>query len=185
LNSAISLDNCYETAWHSRGQTVNAWAKDSTGLVEYKFNSQGYRHSQTYDWPASWAFFGNSIVFGIGVAESDLLTSYFDHSQNYGLAGNYMNHHSVTNLINFLNSKCYTPQTQIVFFWIDRENEDVGALLQQVTALAPRCLHISSGKPVAGAINLMSHQDLDASGTHPGPKTHKMWAKTIRLLNRA
>ena len=184
MNSAISLDNCYKPAWHSRGQTVNRWGQDQTELIEYRFNSQGYRHAQTYDWPAEWAFFGNSIVFGVGVPESGILTSYFDHCQNYGLSGNYMNHHSVTNLSNFVKSECFGPQTQIVFFWIDRDKENINQLIQQVTCLVPKCLNISSGQRRPGATNLMPHKDSDVSGTHPGPRTHEMWAKTIKLLHR-
>jgi hypothetical protein len=172
-------------AWQHREQTVQTWGKDNSGKIEYRFNSQGYRHSQTYDWPAAWAFFGNSIVFGIGVNESQILTSYFDRSQNYGLAGQYMNHHSVTNLANFLQSPCCTTQTRIVFFWIDRPDEDVDNLISQVQLLAPQCLNISSGQKRPGAINLVPAQDQDASGTHPGPRTHKIWAKTIQLLANA
>ena len=172
-------------AWQHRGQIVQTWGKDSTGLIDYRFNLQGYRHSLNYNWPAKWAFFGNSIVFGIGVQESKILTSYFDHSQNYGLSGDYMNHHSVTNLKNFLQSECYTSHTRVVFFWIDRDNEKVDELIQQVKIMVPHCLNISSGKRRPGAINLVPHQDLDVSGTHPGPRTHKIWAKTIKLLNRA
>ena len=179
------LDNCFTPAWQHRGQTVRVWGKDHTGLIEYGFNSQGYRHSQTYDWPAKWAFFGNSIVFGIGVPEHEILTSYFELSQNYGLSGEYMNHHSVTNLKNFLKSECCTSETRIVFFWIDRDSEDIEALIQQVKSMAPECLNISSGKRRPGTVNLMPHQDHDVSGTHPGPRTHKIWAKAIKLLNRA
>jgi len=180
-----SINNCYQSAWTHRGQTVRTWGKDSTGLIEYRFNNQGYRHAQNYDWPADWAFFGNSIVFGIGVAESDILTSKFERSQNYGLSGDYMNHHSVTNLSNFVESTCYTPTTRIVFFWIDRDQEDVDALIQQVKILAPGCLHISSGQSRSEAINLMPQCDQDVSGTHPGPNTHKIWAKTIKSLSHA
>jgi hypothetical protein len=163
---------------------VRAWGKDQTGLIEYRFNSQGYRHPRTYDWPAQWAFFGNSIVFGVGVAESQTLTSYFEHSQNYGLSGLYMNHHSVTNLQNFVQSACCAPNTKIVFFWIDRD-EDIQSLIQQVQMLAPGCLNISSGVKRPGTINLMPHKDVDVSGTHPGPLSHEMWAKTIKMLTHA
>jgi hypothetical protein len=182
LNSATSLNNCYDPAWQHRGQTVNRWGKDHTSLIEYRFNSQGYRHAQTYDWPADWAFFGNSIVFGVGVEESNILTSYFAHCQNYGLSGHYMNHHSVTNLQNFLKSSCCTAHTRIVFFWIERPSENIDALIQQVKHMAPQCLNVSSGPRRPGTINLMPQQDSDVSGTHPGPVTHKMWAKTIKLL---
>ena len=96
-----------------------------------------------------------------------------------------MNHHSVTNLAHFVKSECFTPQTQIVFFWVDRDNENINQLIQQVKSLAPGCLNISSGQQRPSAINLMPQKDSDVSGTHPGPLTHKMWAKTIQLLNRA
>ena len=96
-----------------------------------------------------------------------------------------MNHHSVTNLSNFVKSECFQPHTHIVFFWIDRDSEDINQLIQQVNVLAPGCLNISSGQKRPGAINLMPNKDLDVSGTHPGPRTHEMWAKTIKLLQRA
>jgi hypothetical protein len=179
------VDNCCEPLWQHRGQTVKTWGLDNTGLIDYRLNSQGFRHRSTYDWPAEWAFFGNSIVFGIGVDEPEIMTSYFANSQNYGLAGQYMNFHGVANLKNFLKSSCCTPSTRIVFFWIDREIEDVDSLIQQVKILAPNCLNISSGQRRPNAINLMPHRDRDVSGTHPGPKSHKMWARTIQLLCRA
>jgi hypothetical protein len=163
---------------------VRAWGKDHTGLIEYRFNAHGYRHSREYDWPADWAFFGNSIVFGVGVEESRILTSQFENSQNYGLSGQYMNHHSVTNLQRFLQSACYTNTTTVVFFWIDRD-EDIAGLYQQVCSLVPDCLHISSGQKRQGMITLMPQVDWDVSGTHPGPRTHQIWARTIRLLRDA
>lgn len=180
----MSLDNCFPPAWQHRSQTVREWGKDHTGLIQYRLNAQGYRHATYYDWPAEWAFFGNSIVFGVGVPESQILTSYFERSQNYGLSGAYMNHHSVTNLAAFVRSTCYTPQTRVVFFWIDRD-EDIEQLMCQVGALVPRCLNISSGQRRANAVNLMPAVDSDVSGTHPGPRTHKIWADTIRLLAHA
>lgn len=164
---------------------MRIWGKDHTGLVEYRFNAQGYRHSTTYNWPAQWAFFGNSIVFGVGVHEDQILTSHFEHSQNYGLSGPYMNHHSVTNLKNFVESECCTLNTRIVFFWIDREQENLDSLISQVQVIAPGCLNISSGQKRPGAKNLMPQCDWDISCTHPGPQTHKMWAKTIKLLFNA
>jgi hypothetical protein len=176
------IDNCYEPAWVHRDQTVFRWGKDQTGLIEYRFNSQGYRSYKTYDSPATWAFFGNSIVFGIGVCESNILTSYFEGSQNFGLAGNYLNQHSVTNLANFLKSPCCKPDTRLVFFWIDRETEDIDFLINKVDQMTDRCLHISSGIRRTKTINLMPPRDQDVSGTHPGPATHRMWAKAVRLL---
>lgn len=175
------IQNCYEPAWQCRGQTVQKWGKDSTGLIEYQFNQQGFRSCVDYDFSPDYAFFGNSIVFGVGVELSQTLVSQFGCSQNYGLSGTYMNHHSVTNLHNFICSKLYNNRTKIVFFWVDRD-EPIDSMIQQVNDLVSGVLHISSGKKRTGAINLMPHKDHDVSGTHPGPLTHKMWAKTIRLL---
>ena len=94
-----------------------------------------------------------------------------------------MNHHSVTNLQQFVNSDLYQFGTRIVFFWIERpEIENIPELIKQVDDIVPNCLHISSGQKYAGAINLMPAVDQDVSGTHPGPKTHRIWARTIRLL---
>jgi hypothetical protein len=177
------LRNSYEPAWQHRCQTVTTWGKDSTGQIQYKFNSLGFRSQIEYDWKPSIAFFGNSIVFGVGVTENERLTSYFPHCQNYGLSGSYMNHHSVTNLRQFVNSDLYQSGTRIVFFWIERpEIENIPELIKQVDDIVPDCLHISSGQKYAGAINLMPAMDQDVSGTHPGPKTHRIWARTIQLL---
>jgi hypothetical protein len=175
------IQNCYSYAWERRGQTTCHWGKDSTGLIEYKINDQGFRSPWNYDTIPDYAFFGNSIVFGVGVDQAQTLVSHFENSHNYGLSGNYMNHHSVTNLQQFVASELYSDQTRVVFFWIDRL-EPIEDMIQQVNQLIPRVLHISSGQKKRDAINLMPHIDNDVSGTHPGPKTHRIWAKTIKLL---
>jgi hypothetical protein len=107
------IENCYSFAWERRSQTLRQWGKDSTGLIEYKINDHGFRSPYNYNTVPGYAFFGNSIVFGIGIEQPHILTS---------------------------------------------------------------------GQKRQGAINLMPHVDDDVSGTHPGPKTHNMWAKTIKLL---
>lgn len=179
------IENCYQPAWDHAGKTVHRWGKDQTGLITYQFNSQGFRSTVDYTEPPQLAFFGNSIVFGIGIPLEHTLVSQFAHSQNYGLAGGYMNHHSVTNLERFVNSPLYTNTVRMVFFWIDRD-EPIDSMIQQVNAMVPGVLHISSGQRRRGATNLMPQHDHDVSGTHPGPSTHRMWARTIELLlNRA
>lgn len=175
------IQNCFESAWQHRGQTVRQWGKDSTGLVEYTFNQSGFRSAAEYSNTPDYAFFGNSIVFGVGVPVKKILASQFENSQNYGLSGSYMNYHSVTNLKNFVTSPLYSQQTKIVFFWIDR-NEPIENMIQTVNQTVPGVLHISSGQKRHGAVNLMPSTDQDVSGTHPGPATHLMWAKTIKLL---
>jgi len=172
--------NCFEPAWQHRGQTVRQWGKDSTGLIAYQFNDQGFRSPVNYTNPPNYAFFGNSIVFGVGVPVDQILVSFFTNGHNYGLSGNYMNHHSVENLRRFL--KVYGPTTsKIIFFWIDRA-EPIESMIKEVNSLTPDVLHISSGPRRPGCINLMPNCDLDVSGTHPGIRTHAMWAETIELL---
>jgi hypothetical protein len=178
------IENCYQFAWQRRGQTHNQWGKDATGLIQYVINNQGFRSPVDYDSSPDWAFFGNSIVFGVGVPWHQILVSQFSNSQNYGLSGQYMNHHSVTNLKKFVDSPLFDPKTQIVFFWIDRD-EKIESMIQEVNSIVPTVLHISSGQKRSGAINLMPHIDFDVSRTHAGPKTHAMWAKTIKLLINA
>jgi hypothetical protein len=160
---------------------VNRWGKDQTGLIEYQFNQQGFRHVQDYNWKPSIAIFGNSIVFGVGVNYSDILCNLLPDTQNYGLSGTYMNHHSVTNLKEFISSDLYSNSVKIVFFWINRD-EPIEDMIQDVNLAAPNVLHISSGIERTGAINLMPSIDYDVSGTHPGTLTHRMWARTIKLL---
>lgn len=181
MSSVKLVNNCYLPAWEHRGKTVNQWGKDNTGLIEYRFNNQGFRHHSDYNWTPKIAIFGNSIVFGVGIPKDQILCSILPDCQNYGLSGNYMNWHSVENLKQFVK----IHNSRIVFFWIGR-NEPIEDMIQEVNAVAPNVLHISSGEKQKGAINLMPAKDADVSGTHPGPKTHAMWARTIELLlNRA
>lgn len=175
------IENCYDFAWQRRSQTLRQWGKDSTGQIEYTINDHGFRSPHNFVSVPDYAFFGNSIVFGIGVEQPRIMASQFENSHNYGLSGHYMNHHSVTNLERFVASTLYSLHTQIVFFWIDRD-EPINRMIELINQRVPRVLHISSGQKRPGAVNLMPHIDLDVSGTHPGPNTHSMWAKTIQLL---
>ena len=177
------VNNANEPLFELRGQTFNKWGLDQTGLVSYRLNSQGFRSSRDYNWTPEYAFFGCSTVFGIGVDEDKTSVSYFPNSQNYGVAGNYLNRDSIINLTNFLNSPIYSSKVKIIFFWVDRtEQEDIPALIHETDNLIPNILHISQGSKHSKSINLMMHIDRDVSNTHPGPKTHKLWAKTLRLL---
>ena len=175
--------NCFEPAWQCRGKTVYKWGKDSTGLIEYQFNNQGFRSSLDYTTAPDYAFFGNSSVFGIGAPVDKNLTSFFINSHNYGLAGSYMNWHSVENLKRFVASPFCTDHTKIIFVWSERPGKEfIPDLIGQVNLIRPKVLHISMGDKYSGAVNLMPSVDHDISGTHPGPKSHQIWAKTIQLL---
>jgi hypothetical protein len=177
------FNNCYEPAFHARGTTVNTWGKDSTGLINYQFNMQGFRSNNDYNWIPKYAFFGNSAVFGVGVPADQTMISYFDQAHNYGLSGSYLNAHSITNLKRFIESAYYNISTKLIFVWIDRPNkENITDLINQVNEFAPGVLHISMGEKTINSINLMPSVDFDVSNTHPGPNTHRIWAQTIKLL---
>ena len=175
------IQNSNRPLYDVRGTTVACWGKDQTGTITYNINSQGFRSDNDYTWIPNYAFFGSSAVFGIGIDNKDILVNQFDRVQNYGLAGNYLNCDSIENLKNFIASPLY-KNTQIIFFWIDRPGqEDINKLIPQANKLCDNILHISQGEKYSGAINLMPHIDRDVSNTHPGVKTHQLWAKTIKL----
>lgn len=179
----MAFDNCYQLAFDARNTVQHRWGKDQTGTIEYHFNEQGFRGYQSYNWIPDHAFFGNSSVFGIGMPADQILVSYFPQAHNYGLAGTYMNWHSVENLKRFVASPCCQDHTKIVFVWIDRPGEEsVPELIDQVNAIRSNVLHISMGERYQLATNLMPSVDLDVSGTHPGPRSHQIWARTIALL---
>jgi hypothetical protein len=177
------IDNCFAPAFEARGTTVTAWGKDNTNTVEYQFNNSGFRSSKEYTESPDYAIFGASNVFGVGVPIEQTMCELIPHCQNYGIAGNYLNHHSVDNLKKFIASPLYQPKTKLVFFWIDRPGiEDIAQMIHQVNEICPGVLHINLGVKVPGAINLFPHVDLDVSKTQPGPKTHAQWARVVQLL---
>lgn len=183
----IPIQNSNILLYNQKGKTLMSWGKDRTGKIVYKINNQGFRGEHDFDYKPNYAFFGTSTLFGIGVKAEDILISYFPNAHNYGLAGLYLNRESIENLKKFINSGLYDETVKIIFFWIDRPGkEDLNKLLQEVKSIKNNILHISQGIKYNGMINLMPHIDLDVSETQPGPKTHKIWAKTIKqLLNNA
>jgi hypothetical protein len=55
-------------------------------------------------------------------------------------------------------------------------------MIQEVNSITPNVLHISSGKKEKVLLTLCPKKNINVSVTHPAPKTHIMWAKTINLL---
>lgn len=176
------FDNICKPMFEQKNKMVTKWGKDNTGKISYFFNRQGFRSQIAYDFVPKYAFFGSSSIFGIGVNEDDTMVSYFPKSHNYGLAGEYLNIHSVQNLENFVKSCLYTNEVKIIFFWVERSTENILNLSNIVKKLHPNVIQISQGKKYPNIINLMPEIDYDVTCTHPGPKTHYLWAKTIKLL---
>jgi hypothetical protein len=178
----MSFNNHNKFLFDHRNKILATFGKDTTGEVIYQINGQGFRNYDDYIQVPDYAFFGGSSLFGIGVQEQLRLTSYFNNAYNYGLAGCYNNEDSVINLENFLRSDLYLEKTKIIFFWVERSNENIDDLLFAVNRLAPGILHISLGNKHSGMINLIPALDSDVSATHPGHKTHFKWAKIIKVL---
>lgn len=159
--------------YQHRGQTVNQFGLDKTGLIEYRFNQQGFRSDRDFDFVPTWAFFGCSFVAGIGVPVEQTFASKFSNSQNYGVCGTYYNHHIQDIIQNFLNSKLFSPQTKIAVFWTDRDSELLETYYQILCHLDIRFFFCGDALPHPRCYRLIGNLDLDVSGTHMGPKTHE------------
>jgi len=159
-------------------QNINYVGLDQSGIIDYHINSEGFRSSVNYDFSPACAFFGCSSVFGIGVSESEILSSYFTSSQNYGLATTYTNENIYQTIIDFMSTKNYID-TNMVVVWCDKK--DVNMIPDFINELPKTIMHFKIGfEPVANTLTLPAQIDLDISGTHPGPKTHKLWAYAIK-----
>jgi hypothetical protein len=164
------------------GKSLHAFGKDSTGQIEYKFNQQGFRSLEDFDWVPAYAFFGCSLVFGIGVDQRDVFSSSFPGSQNYGLAGKYDNHDIMLVLDNFLKSDLCNDNTHMAVFWHQRDGLDLSDFYDQLQNY--QILHFFCGTPLdrPRCYSVPKQLDSDVSQTHPGPKTHKTISKILCAL---
>jgi hypothetical protein len=162
-----------------RGQTVDQFGRDSTGLVHYQFNQQGFRSNQNFDFVPDWAFFGSSFVAGIGVPIEKTFASKFNNSQNYGVCGTYYNHDIREIIQQFLNSKLFSPCTKMAVFWTDRDCALLDAYYQELHHLDMRFFFCSKPLSYPRCYKLPGNLDSDVSGTHFGPKTHEFLYQTL------
>ena len=165
-----------------QGKCTNRFGLDSTGVIQYQFNRQGFRATKDFDFIPDYAFFGCSLVFGIGVPENVTFPYLFKNSQNYGLAGLYDNADVMLVLQNFLKSDLYRDYVKIVVVWHKRQDQ----LLSQYYQLLKdfNIIHFFCGPvlPYKRCYRFPLNQDFDASGTHPGIKTHKFLCKALNSL---
>lgn len=161
------------------GRTVHEFGKDSTGLIQYQFNKQGFRGSKDFDFVPDYAFFGCSLVFGVGVKQDQTFPYLFDHSQNYGLAGDYDNHDIMQSLKAFLFSEIFSTKTKIAVVWHSRDHECLPDFYQQLKDY--NITHFYCGSPLEHSrCHAFPQQlDRDVSGTHPGPHTHKIFSRML------
>lgn len=167
------------------GSTVNQFGLDSTGVVEYQFNQHGFRSHKDFNFVPDYAFFGCSLVFGIGVPAEKTFAAMFPQSHNYGLAGSYHNSDVFDIVSKFINSEFYHPGVKLVTVWHSRGAELLASYYQQLANVD--MLHFFCGTPlIHGRCYMMiPKHDLDASQTHMGVSTHRIMYKTLcNLLNR-
>jgi hypothetical protein len=165
-----------------QNQIVNSFGKDQTGQINYQFNQQGFRGSTNFNFIPDYAFFGCSLVFGIGVPEQLTFPYLFNHAHNYGLAGSYDNHDIMLLLENFLNSELYAPQTKIAVVWHSRDADcldDFYSKLKQYLII-----HFFCGQclPYVNCYSTPANLDYDVSNTHYGVNSHRVLWKTLNCL---
>lgn len=163
-----------ENMWHSRGLTLDKFGQDQTGQILYRFNDQGFRADGVWDFVPDYAFFGCSIVAGIGVPIEQTFASMFAKSHNYGIAGEYSNASTLQIIQAFVHSKVYSKNTKMAVIWTDRNPEHLDSYLAQLCDLP--MIHFFCGELLnyPHCYKMVANIDWDASGTHPGPRTHRL-----------
>lgn len=164
------------------GCAVNKFGQDQTGNIVYKFNKQGYRSDVDFDFVPDFAFFGCSLVFGVGVPVDKTFAYLFDKSQNYGMAGHYSNSDIFESLKNFLERPGHSLATKIAVVWHSRDPHNLEPYYQH---LAPhKILHFFCGNPLPYKLcyPMIPNLDLDVSGTHFGPKSHRAFWRLLSNL---
>jgi hypothetical protein len=166
----------------NQGKILSSFGKDSSGLITYQFNQQGFRGNQDFDSVPAHAFFGCSLVFGIGVDQQHIFSSQFDASHNYGLAGKYDNHDVMQVLENFLASDLYNGNTHMAVVWHSRDSDCLSEFYDRLQN--HRITHFYCGTPLdqPRCYAVPPQLDQDVSRSHPGPKTHLMFGKMLCAL---
>lgn len=173
LNHVAEMRDC-------SGHTVDKFGKDQTGKIKYQFNQQGWRSTQDYTFVPRHVFFGNSSVFGIGVDHSQIFASMFEQSYNCGLAANYNNQDIVNSVLNFASSAWYDPQANLAVVWSERNPEQMLDCYRRVGHLHLK--HFFCGPVPVNEKNcwpMIPVVDQDVTGTHMGPRTHRLFYKIL------
>lgn len=165
--------------WNQHGKTVDTFGKDNTKTVIYNFNDLGFRSSKNFDFVPDYAFFGCSLVLGIGIDEDKTFASKFENSQNYGICGSYDNSQIFQIIDNFLHSDLYAPYVKMAVVWTERDPELLEDYYQRL--LPYNFVHVFCGKPLPypKCYPMIKNLDWDASQTHMGVKTHQFLYKFL------
>jgi len=182
---SIGLMNHVPGMQQCQGLTLDAFGQDTSRKIKYIFNQQGFRSTVDYITPPLIAFFGCSLVFGIGVDQKHVVSSYFENSHNYGLAGVYDNQDIYQTIDTFVNSPLYL-KTPIVVAWHRRDIENLDQYYHRL--INANIYHFFCGEKLQypNCFNMIKNIDQDASGTHMGPATHQMFYKSVcAILNQS
>jgi len=167
-----------------KGQTINQFGKDQTGTINYEFNQQGFRSPVDFDFIPDHAFFGNSLVFGIGVAYEYTFPGMFNLSHNYGLAGSYNNDDTFIIIENYLSSDAYSSKTKKAVVWTNRNDENIDSYSKQLSEQGFVQLFCGDLMPYKNCFRAVANVDSDVSGTHMGIKTHLATYRILRSLSQ-
>jgi len=176
--------NLLENFQRLKNKKVTNLGLDQSGKIEYAINNQGFRSFKDYVDSPDYAFFGCSLILGIGVNQNNIISSYFENSHNYGLATKYTNQNIHDTVNNFLNSNLYSKNTIFVIVWCDKNDSDnIPEYIKNLNKITNKILNFKVGYKNINSVELLPRQiDTDVSGTHPGPKSHKLWAYYIKKL---
>jgi hypothetical protein len=155
-----------------QGQTINKFGLDRTGTVDYQFNKQGFRSHVDFNFVPDYAFFGCSLVFGIGVPYNSIFPNMFDRVHNYGIAGNYNNDDIFSIIKNYLNSLAYNDLTKKFVYWTDRNTESLDRYSKQLSDQGFIQAFCGDKTPYKNCFAGFPAVDADVSKTHMGAKTH-------------
>lgn len=167
------INSPVEEMWQNRSATLQQFGKDHTGEISYCFNSQGFRSDVDYNFVPQYAFFGCSIVFGIGVPQKNTFAGQFESVHNYGLATNYSNTDCFDTIHQFIKSKWYTQHTKLAVIWKPGDQDLLLSHLDQLQQYPIIHFFCGNSPGLLNCYNLKSDFDHDVSNSHPGPKTHK------------
>jgi hypothetical protein len=167
-----------------RGKIASRFGLDQTGSIQYEFNEQGFRGRTNFDTAPKYAFFGCSLVFGIGVQEHLTFPYLFEHAHNYGMAGNYDNHDVMLVLEKFLRSDLHSAETSVVVVWHRRDTECLMDFQEKLRGYHIRQFFCGTPLTCLDCYPAPKNLDTDVSGTHPGPATHFFWYKLLRSFCR-
>jgi len=168
------------------GTTTDCFGKDQTGSVTYTFNRQGFRSSCEFDFVPRYAFFGCSLVFGIGVEQDNTTAAQFDCTHNYGLAGTDYDNRDIAQLIEqYLKSEFYSHETQIVVVWHHHNTDFLNEFYHRCPEKNFLHFFCSDRLIYGNCYSAPKNLDFDVSGTHAGPQTHKFFARSVRALGRS